>query len=154
MERDKTLERIKSCMVMESACSTVYHLMAIKFPGENELWNELAFDEERHADIISEAIGFELEDYLNFKIPPELVHIRKTVDYAGEIKEMMLHKNISPQEALIKVKNLCELKDESYILDLLEKETEERVKKVFKKFFEIDRPKADLVRAVMAKYGL
>lgn len=138
---------------MESMCSTVYHLMALNFPDDNELWNELAFDEESHAEIIAKAMGFELEDYSDFTVPPELNHVRKTIDYAKEMREKLLNKKVSLKEALEMVKTLHEYKNESYHHDLLKKETEDRVKNVFKRFFEIDKSNLDLIQAVMIKHG-
>jgi len=132
----------------------VYHLMAFNFPNDKELWNELAFDEESHAEIIIKAMGFEHKDYADFTVPPELNRVRKTINYAKEIKEKLLNNKILLKEALEMVKTLQEFKNESYYYDLLEKETEDRVKNVFKRFFEIDKSNLNLIQAVMIKYGL
>ena len=114
----------------------------------------LAFDEERHAEIISEALGFNLDNYLHFQIPPQLSYVKKTIDFAKETKKKLVNKNVSVKEVLGMVKKLHELKNESYYHDLLEKETVDRVKKFFRRFFEIDKLNLDLIQKVMAKYGI
>jgi len=153
MEKDKTIERLKSCMLMDYACSAVYHLMAMHYPEEKELWNELASVEESHADVIAKALGFKIINYSDFTIPPELKLIRKTVDYANEIREKLLNDKISLKEALEMMKALQELRNESCYHDLIEKEPEERIKKVFRRFYEVDKTNLDLIRAVMLRYG-
>jgi len=154
MKENKSIERIKSCMLMESICSSVYHLMSLNFPDERELWNALASKEESHAEIIAHAMESEPENYAEFFVPLELKSIRKTLDYANEIKQKLIQNNISVKEALEMVRKLYELKAESYHRDLLEKETEERVRQFFKRLLEIDKSNQSAIQAVMTKYGL
>lgn len=153
MKTDKTIDRIKGCMLMEFACSSVCHLMALNFPDENELWNELARNEERHAEAIAKALGLEIQEYPEFVFPPGFDHVKKTIDYAERIKEKLLDKT-SLREALEMAKKLQELKNDSYQSDLIEPEKEDRVKNLFRRLLEIDKTNLNVVQTVMDAYGL
>jgi hypothetical protein len=153
MEKDGTIERIKSCMFMESVCSSVYHLLALNFPEENDLWTRLAIAEESHATAIAKGMDLKgPEELINYTVPGELDSIRKTVDYATETKKLLISNRLTFRDALERIRNLQELKSESYLEDLLEREKEERVKKVFRRLFEIDKDNLDIIRTVATKY--
>jgi hypothetical protein len=155
MEKDDSIDRIKSCMVMESACAAVFHLLALNFPRESELWNQIAMDEEAHAEVIAKGMKFnEPENFTDFDVPRGLDYIRQTVEYAAEFKKMLVKDRVSLRGAFEMVIRLLKLKNESYRNDLLGKEKEERVKKVFQRLFEIDSSSLDLVAAVMTKYDV
>ena len=151
--KDDAIERIKSCMYLESACSDVYHLAALNFPAEGMLWNELALDEESHAAVLSAALG-KVGGYKSFSVPDGMMCLKRAMDYANDIKQMLMNNALSLSETLRSVKTLLELKRESYAVDLIGAESEERLKKIFERFCEQDRPDLNIVRAVMAKYGL
>jgi hypothetical protein len=151
-KRDLTIERITGCMVMESACSGVFHILALDFPSEKELWSGIAGDEEQRAEVIAQGMG--LRPSFDYSIPQELAHIRKTVDYANEMKKLLVDGKASLQEALGMVIKLREYKRNSYSIDLLEKESDERVRRVFRKLFEVDEANAGLIRSVVNRYGL
>ncbi|MEJ2695180.1 MAG: hypothetical protein P8013_00880 [Candidatus Sulfobium sp.] len=150
--KDLTLERITACMVMESACSGVFHILALDFPGEKELWNRIAAGEEQRAEILAQGIG--LRPSTEYEVPDEFVHIRKTVDYASEIKKQLVDGKTSLEDALEMVMRLREYKKLGYSADLLGRENDERIKKVFRRLFEIDEANADLIRSVADRYGV
>jgi hypothetical protein len=153
MEKNETIERIKSCMFMESACSSVYHLLALNFPEENDFWTRLAISEESHATAIAKGMDLKgPEDLVNYSVPQELDSIRKTVDYATETKKLLINNRLTFRDALERVRNLQQMKSDSYSQDLLEREKEERVKKVFQKLFEIDKDNLDIIQSVKTKY--
>jgi hypothetical protein len=153
-ETDKTEERLKSCMIMEWTCAGVFHLLAINFPQEKDLWNKLAMDEESHAEVIAAGMKFgEPEDHAGYEVPWDLEYLRKTVEYAREMKVLFSEKRTSAADILSRVKRLLELKGESYRHDLVGKENEERVRRVFQKLFDMDSSKQEVVRALMKKYG-
>jgi hypothetical protein len=151
-KRDLTIERIKGCMVMESTCSGVFHILALDFPSEKELWSRIAGDEEQRAEVIAQGMG--LRPSTDYGIPPELAHIRKTVEYANEMKKLLVDGKVSLKKALGMVVKLREYKRHSYSIDLLGKENDERVRKVFRKLFEIDEADASLIRSVVNRYGV
>lgn len=151
-KRDLTIERIKACMVMESACSGVFHILALDFPDEKELWSRIASAEEQRAEIIAQGMG--LKPSTEHTIPPEFTHIRKTVDYTDEIKRVLVDGKVSLKDALGMVIRLREYKKLGYTSDLLRKESDERVKKVFRRLFELDEVNASLIQSVVERYGL
>lgn len=150
-KRDLTMERITACMVMEAACSGVFHILALDFPAEKELWNRIAAGEEQRAEIIAQGAG--LRPSTEYEVPADFANIRKTVDYAGEIKKLLVDGKASMKDALGMVIRLREYKKLGYSSDLLGQESNDRVKKVFRKLFEIDEANADLIRSVFDKYG-
>jgi len=153
MEQNETVERIRSCMFMESACAAVYHLLALNFSKESELWSQLAMDEEAHAEIIARGMKFtEPEYFTDFEAPADLKDIKKTIDYAAEFKKLLVKDQVSLKGAFEKVIDLLELKNAGYQNDLIGKEKEERIRRVFERIYEIDSSNVSLVRAVMSKY--
>jgi hypothetical protein len=154
MKKDDSIARIRSCMFMESACAAVFHLMALNFPREGELWSQIAMDEEAHAEIIAKGMNFnDPENFTDFDVPPVLQYIRQTVEYATEFKKMLVKDSVSLRDAFEMVISLLKKKNESYQNDLLGKETDERVNRVFQRLFDIDASRLDLVTAAMAKYN-
>jgi hypothetical protein len=153
MEENDSIERIRSCMLMESACAAVFHLLAMNFPRASDLWNQIAMDEEAHAEIIARGMRFkEPEDFTDFEVPPRLEYIRKTMEYAADFKKMVVKDTVSLRRAFDMVISLLQLKNESYRNDLIAKEEDYRLKRVFQKLYEIDGANYDLVAAAMNKY--
>ena len=139
---------------MESACAAVFHLLALNFPRESELWSQIAMDEEAHAEIIAKGMNFnDPENFTDYDVPPDLQYVRQTVEYAAEFKKMLVKDSVSLRDAFEMVINLLKKKDESYQNDLLGRETDERVKRVFERLYKIDGSCLDLVSAAMAKYN-
>jgi hypothetical protein len=155
MERDETIERLKSCMVMESVCSSVYHLLSLNFPEEKELWNKLAMDEENHAEMIATVMEFkETEDITDYPIPEDLGYVRKTVEFADETRMLLINDKLSLRDALERLRNIHEFKNKGYVHDLLPKETDERIKKVYQGLFDIDESNGELVQSFLARSGV
>jgi predicted phage-related endonuclease len=153
MKKDRTIERIKSCMAMESACSSVYHLLSLNFGEEKDLWNKLARDDELHAEIIATALDFrEVESPAGFPIPADFDNIRNTISFAEEMRKLLVNNKLSLKEALVRLQELHELKNRSYCHDLLGPEKEEKVKNFFKKLFSTDKSNMDMIRAFADKY--
>lgn len=152
-KKDDSIERIRGCMLMESACAAVFHLLALNFPRENELWSQIAMDEEAHAELIAKGMNInDPESFTDFDIAPDLEYIRRTVEYAAEFKKMLAKDKVTLRQAFDMVISLLKMKNDSYRNDLLGKETEDRVKKVFQRLFEIDGSSLPLVETVMTKY--
>ncbi len=138
---------------MESACAAVFHLLALNFPRESELWNQMAMDEEAHAEFIAKGMNFgDPENFIDFDVAPELEYIRRTIEYAIEFKKLLVKDRISVKEAFEMTIRLLKMKNESYLHDLLGNENEERVKSVFQRLLEIDKSGLQLVEKVMAGY--
>jgi len=139
---------------MESACAAVFHLLALNFPRESELWSQIAMDEEAHAEIIAKGMSFnDPENFTDFDVPPVFQYVRQTVEYATEFKRMLVKDSVSLRDAFEAVNSLLKKKNESYRNDLLGRETDERVKRVFQRLYKIDASCLDLVSAAMAKYN-
>jgi len=141
-------------MFMESACAAVFHLLALNFPREAELWSQIAMDEEAHAEIIAKGMNFnDPENFTDFDVPSTLQYVRQAVEYATEFKKMLVKDGVSLKDAFEMVLSLLKKKNESYQNDLLGKETDERVKRVFQRLYEIDGSCLALVSAAMGKYN-
>jgi len=153
MERDKTIERLKSCMIMESVCSSVYHLLSLNFPEEKELWNKLAKDEENHAEMIASVTEFEdTGDITDYPVPQDLEHIRKTVESADEMRALLLKDKLSFKDALDRLQGIHEFKNKGYRDDLLGKENDKRIKKLYRRLFEIDKSNVEMIQSFIAKF--
>jgi hypothetical protein len=152
-KKDDSVERIRGCMLMESACAAVFHLMALNFPRENELWSQIAMDEEAHAELIARGMNInDPESFTDFDVASDLEYIRQTVEYAAEFKKMLAKDKVTLRQAFDMVIRLLKMKNDSYRNDLIGRETEDRVKRVFQRLFEIDGSCLHLVETVMTKY--
>lgn len=152
MDRDETMERIKSCMAMESVCAGVYHLLSLNFQEEKELWNKLAVDDESLAEMIASVLEFkESENLSDFPVPEDLPHVRETIEYARETSKLLVNDKLSLRSALERLQKLHELKSRGYD-DLLEKEKEDKIRHFFKKIFKIDKLNMDMIRSFIISY--
>ena len=155
MERDKTIERLKSCMMMESVCSSVYHLLSLNFPEEKELWNKLAKDGENHAEMIASVAELEdTGDIADYPVPQDLEYVRKTVESADEMRALLLKDKLSFKDALGRLRIIHEFKNKGYCDDLLVKESDERIKRVYRRLFEIDKSNVEMIQSFIAKSGV
>ncbi len=153
MKKDDAIERIRSCMFMESACAAVFHLLALNFPRESELWSQIAMDEEAHAEIIAKGMNItDPEDFTDFEVPSDLQYVKQTVEYAGEFKKMLVKESVTLRGAFEMVISLLNKKNESYQKDLLDRETDDRLKRVFQRLYDIDASCLNLVSTAMGKY--
>ncbi len=152
-KKEDPIERIRACMLMESACAAVFHLLALNFPRENELWSQLAMDEEAHAEFIAKGMNInDPESFTDLDVATDLEYTRQTVKYATEFKKMLAKDKVTLRQAFDMVIKLLKMKDNSYQNDLLGRETETRIKKVFQRLFEIDGSSIHLVETFMTKY--
>lgn len=141
-------------MLMESACAAVFHLMALNFPRQNEMWNQIAMDEEAHAEIIAKGMNIsDPESFTGLDVAPGLECIRQTIEYASGFKKMLAKDKVTLKQSFDMVIRLLKMKDDSYKSDLLGKETEERIRRVFQRLFDIDRSSLNLVKTVMTEYN-
>ena len=116
MEKDKAIERLRSCMVMESVCSSVYHLLSLNFPGEKELWNKLATDEESHAEMIAAVTDFRETDNIGlYPVPKDLTYVKKTVEVADEMRMLLVNDKLSLKDSLERLRGIHQLKNKSYL---------------------------------------
>ena len=95
-----------------------------------------------------------LKPFTEYDVPRDLTHIRKAVEYTGEIKQLLVNGKVSLREVLDMVIRLRQLKKRGYSADLIAKETNERIRKVFRRLFEIDEVNAELIRPVADSYGI
>jgi nitrogen regulatory protein PII-like uncharacterized protein len=153
MKRDETIERIKSCMAMESVCASVYHLLSLNFEEEKELWIKLARDEESHAAMIASVIDFrDSENLADFPVPEDFENIRSTIAYADETRRLLVNNKLSLREVLERLQKMNELKSRSYFHDLLEREHDEKVKSFFQRLFRIDKSNMDIIGTFIDKF--
>jgi hypothetical protein len=155
MDKDDTIERLRSCRVMESVCSSVYHLLSLNFPGEKELWNKLAMDEESHAEMIAEVTEYkDIENIAHYPIPQDLTYVKKTVESADDMRMLLINDKLSLKDALVRLRSIHELKNKSYAHDLLGNESEERIKRVYRTLFETEEANRMLLRSFMVRFGV
>ena len=154
MEKSDSIERIMSCMFMESACAAVFHLLAMNFPRASDLWNQIAMDEEAHAETIAKGMNFkDPENFTRFEVPSRLQHVRRTTAYAEEFRKMLVKDVVSLRRSFDMVISLLQMKNESYLKDLIAEEEDLRLKKVFQRLCDIDGANYALVTAAMSRYA-
>lgn len=127
MKRDLP-ERIKVCIAIETGIADIYREFMVLFPQAGDLWGKLAMEEENHAAIL--AIGSryadlgKLPDYI---VPESLPNMRNTLDLVTAVKRTLKGGGLSLKEALDISLRLEQTLEESYMIDVMTRETESKI---------------------------
>lgn len=121
-------ERLKICVAIEAAIAQIYRDFAKMFPQARDLWGELAQEEENHASIL--AIGSRYADLgklPDFIVPKSLTHMRDTLGFVSSVEAAAKANNISISEALEMSLKIERSLEESYLLDVMTRETHSEI---------------------------
>ncbi len=127
MKRDLP-ERIRVCIAIETGIADIYREFMVLFPQAMDLWGKLAMEEENHAAVL--AIGSryadlgKLPDYI---VPESLPNMRNTLDLVTAVKRTLKSGGLSLKEALEISLRLEQTLEESYMIDVMTRETESEI---------------------------
>lgn len=152
-------EKLQACLKMEMECADVYHTLVMLFPKRlfpdaRELFQTLAEWEERHADIIAIGIQFNnINDIPDIIVPDEMSLINITLGIAQDIKSRLQVSRITLKMALSMVLKLEESAGESYLQDVMTKQTDSDVILYLQQFYKDEKTHAEMIKELMLKKG-
>lgn len=126
--KTKLSERIKTCIAIESGIAEIYHSFSGLFPKAKSFWYELAMEEENHASVLLVGSKYVKSGKLpGYIVPRSLKKMKSTLQLIDDIKEKINSGNISMKEALDMAMKLELTMEESYVLEVLTRETKDEV---------------------------
>jgi len=150
-------EKLQACLKMEMQCADVYHTLVTLFPERlfpdaRELFKTLADWEERHADIIAISIQFNNVDEIpDIIVPDEMSLINVTLGIAQDIKSRLDDSRITLKMALSMILKLEESAGESYLQDVMTKQTDSEVILYLQQFYKDEKTHAEMIKELMLK---
>jgi hypothetical protein len=127
-------ERLKACIAIELGVADIYRAFTEMLPEAKEFWYELAMEEENHASIL--VIGSKyneigkLPDYI---VPDSLPNMKTTLELVRDIDAKIKSERPSLKTALDMALLLEKTMEESYMPEVLSKETDSEVASRLKK---------------------
>jgi bacterioferritin (cytochrome b1) len=125
---DPLSERLKACIAVESNVAEIYHTFRKMFPEARDFWHQLAMEEENHAAILAVGEGFhrvgKLPDYF---VPDSLPLINQSLTFIKEVQRRIEEEDISLKEALELSLQLERTMEESYLYEIITKETDSKM---------------------------
>ena len=152
-------EKLQACLKMEKQCADVYNTLVMLFPGNmfpeaRDLFQTLAEWEERHADII--AIGIEynkVDEIPDIIVPYEMSLINLTLGIAQDIKARIGDARVTLRMALSMTLKMEESAAESYLQDLMTKQSDSEVISYLQQFYKDEKTHAEMITELMLKKG-
>lgn len=121
-------ERLKACIGIELGVANIYRTFSEKLPEAKDLWYDLSLEEENHAAILVLGGKYNEMGVLPDNIVPSSMHgIKQTVDLVKETEKRAQSESLSLKAALDMSLKLEKTKEESYLPEILAKETDSEV---------------------------
>jgi rubrerythrin len=150
-------ERINGCIAIEQAAASIYASFMKLFSEEKEFWMDLKNDEMDHSTFLAEAGYLEVFNRLPVNaLPPTIPYIRKTLEFAENMKARIRFNPVSLEDALMIALKLEETMAEAFVNELMFDLTNYADKSVIKDFEQIiidERVHISKIRDKMFKKG-
>ena len=91
---------LMDCVDLEVAASLIYKEFMLMFPDEGDFWARLALEEEDHARLYLAADILKVTGVFSGIHFPPAVLIKKTLEFTGQIQELIRSRPINLKEAL------------------------------------------------------
>lgn len=157
--KNELSERLKACLKMEMLCAEVYHDLGVLFPlnlypDVKALFIRLKESEEEHVNILKIIIGLAKDSEIpDIIVPKALSLIIKTINIAKDLKVQITTEYISLKVALKKALEMEETLAESYLHEIMSKQTDSEIISFLKQFYNDEKSHAELIKEVMLKRG-
>ncbi len=150
-ERENNVSgHLLACIDLEQRCAELYNMLAGRFPEKGLFFRELSQSEDRHANLLSMAIG--LKNVCAFPVGPHgnkfdmqaahaiLAELMQRVDEPG----ISLTRDIVPL-----LMRLEEMSAEGYLHELMTGKIEDGVLRYLRRFYEDEKSHLERVRELM-----
>jgi len=153
MPEATTEDRIKACIKVEQVCADLYRLAAEKFPEEKELWKKLAKAEEAHTRVLIMSRSFhKLEALPESFLPHSMGLIELTLSALKKLRNKMETEKLTLPEVLEMCLTTELMTTESYLADLLSRETDSEVIKLFQRLTGDEKTHVELLEKALKRH--
>jgi hypothetical protein len=151
----KSSELITACVAVERICADIYRSLGVLFHEERRFWHELASEEENHELILTigrkyHNVGRLSEKYI---VPSYLPLIAETIREAGILKEKIGSRDITLKEALEMSLALEKATAESYLHEVMQRETDSTVLKRLQDLYYEEESQINTIKEFMKEKG-
>ncbi len=154
MLNTKLSERLEACLQIEILCEEIYYSLCDLYPEAEKLFQEIAENEKRHADILTICTGFnKVGDLPNAIVPSSLPLIKKSLDIVEHIKAEINEKKLSLKKALMSALELEKLTAENYFNEIMKKESDSDVISYLQQFYSDEKSHAEMINNFMKGIG-
>lgn len=152
---DELSERIEACIAVEKASADIYNALSNKFPKARFFFQELSKDEESHTTLLVVAKAYhKLGKLPDYAVPSSLPDIYATLDLAEKIKQKIDLEEVSLKEALDMASLLENSMAESYLQEIMLKQTDDKVIANLKKMLIDEITHSDKIKDYRRSMGL
>ncbi len=148
----RLIERLEACLQLETLAEEIYLKLCTLFPDESKLFQLLAEEEARHADILTISVGFnrinELPDEI---VPDSAVQIRKAINIAQRIKQRLDETTVSFSEALDMSLELETSMAENYFNEMMKKKMNNEIISYLQRFYKDEESHADRIKKLLLR---
>jgi rubrerythrin len=149
-----TAERIAACIAVENAIASVYNDFSNMFAEARDFFGDLSSEEVNHATVLEVAAGYNNAG----KLPPEAVpvalpHIDATLNFIAGVREKIKRADVTLEQALDMALAMETSKAESYLLETLTKDTDEKVISKLRKLLVDERSHIEKIKEFMKRLG-
>ena len=148
-------DRLNRCLKLEILCAEIYHALGLLFPEAEDLFENLARSEERHADILMISLGFEnIHEIPNNIVPFSSDNINESIRLAEHIKSRIENDKLSLNKSLSLLLKMEKSLAEIYLHETMTKETESDVISYLQQFYKDEQSHSEVIKEFMSDKGL
>ncbi|NIT04160.1 hypothetical protein GTO10_04525 [Candidatus Saccharibacteria bacterium] len=148
-------KRIEACIAVERASAEIYNNFSNKFPKARLFFQELSKDEESHVTLLMVGKAYHKVGKLpDNVVPSSLPDIYVTLDLTEKIKQKIDSEEISLKEALDIASLLENSMAESYLQEIMMKQTDDKVIANLKKMLIDEISHSEKIKDFMENMGL
>lgn len=149
-------EELEACIELEKKCAGLYRTLSRLFPEAEELFSELAAEEENHAVILKVAKPYVIENRLKQEmvVPLSMPHIRDSLKTADKIMHEIESGTITFKKALDMSLLLEKSLGESYLHDKMTREEDSEIISRLKKMHFDEDSHINRIHDFLAEKGL
>lgn len=150
-----TARRIVACIAVENTIAEVYNYCSNRFDEARDFFSDLSREEVNHATILEVAGGYESAGKLPKDIVPvNLPNIFATLDFIVGVYDKVKGKDVSLKDALDLALAMENSKVESYLMETLTKDTDDKVIHNLRKLLLDERSHIEKIQEFIQQRGL
>jgi len=142
------------CITVENMTAEIYTEFGDRFPDAMSFFRELSKEEENHAAILAIGKEFDRRGKLpEDAVPESMPHIDGSLNFIKGVKERIKGREITLKDALEMSLSMEETTVESYVQEILIKETDSRVIKSLQRLLLEERLHIEKITEFMKEQG-
>jgi len=148
-------KRIVACIAVENTIAEVYNYCSNRYDEARELFSDLSREEVNHATVLEVASGYNDAGKLpHDMVPASLPNIYATLDFIVGVRDKIKGKDVSLRDALEMALSMETSKVESYLMETLTKDTDDKVIHNLRKLLIDERSHIERIQEFMKENGM